>query len=364
MSAGAERREPHPLAARSHRRQQQVGPRGDQHERRRRGRLFQRLQQRVLRRGLHRIGLVHDHDAPAAFERPVGAALDRRARLIDFDRAGVARLDHQHVGMHAARDAPAGRAVSARVGRELAVAGRPGSAQLNSCASAIAASRFPTPSGPAKMRLGGREPRTAARAVRSSRRRCPARSRNGMVGLGASYHRPPGFLLLFLLLLSFVPLPSCAPRLLVAAAEDARPEPALLLRRRARPVRPAAGAAGARRAPRRRSCSRAPSASAGRWRRPAWAAARSSLPNTPAIASRNERSSCSGHTVGRLRALDEVLGVDHRPRLDRAVAIDHLDVVAAAVRQLAGDAADVRGRSPTPASVEPVRLVAAWSPPS
>ena len=46
---------------------------GHQHERRRRRRLLERLQQRVLRRRLHRVRLVDDHDAAAALERPVGA---------------------------------------------------------------------------------------------------------------------------------------------------------------------------------------------------------------------------------------------------------------------------------------------------
>ena len=41
--------------------------------------------------------------------------------------------------------------------------------QFITCASATAAMRFPTPSGPAKIRLGGRVPRVAARAIKSSR---------------------------------------------------------------------------------------------------------------------------------------------------------------------------------------------------
>ena len=81
------------------------------------------------------------------------------------------------------------------------------------------------------------------------------------------------------------------------------------------------------------------------------------LPNSPASVDRAKPTAAwSGHIVGRLRALDEVLGVDHRPRLDAAVAVDDLDVIAAAVRQLAGQAADVDGDD-VGGRVEPVRLV-------
>jgi hypothetical protein len=41
--------------------------------------------------------------------------------------------------------------------------------QFITCASATAAMRFPTPSGPAKIRLGGKVPRVAARAIKSSK---------------------------------------------------------------------------------------------------------------------------------------------------------------------------------------------------
>ena len=41
-------------------------------------RLLERLQQRVLRRRHERVGLVDDHHAAAAFERPVAGAIDRR----------------------------------------------------------------------------------------------------------------------------------------------------------------------------------------------------------------------------------------------------------------------------------------------
>ena len=69
--------EPQPLAARPHRRQQLVRPRRHEHEHRRRGRLLERLEQRVLRFGHHRVRFVDDDDAPAALERPVRRPLDR-----------------------------------------------------------------------------------------------------------------------------------------------------------------------------------------------------------------------------------------------------------------------------------------------
>jgi hypothetical protein len=45
----------------------------------------------------------------------------------------------------------------------------PGSRQFINCASATAAIRLPTPSGPAKITLGGSVPRDAARPINSSR---------------------------------------------------------------------------------------------------------------------------------------------------------------------------------------------------
>ena len=42
---------------------------------------------------------------------------------------------------------------------------RNGSVQLSAWASAVAASRFPTPSGPAKSRLGGSDARSTAREI-------------------------------------------------------------------------------------------------------------------------------------------------------------------------------------------------------
>ena len=59
-------------------------------------------------------------DAAAPFERPVRRAVDDVAHLIDLDRAAVAGLDDQDVGMHAARDARAGGTDAARIGDRLA----------------------------------------------------------------------------------------------------------------------------------------------------------------------------------------------------------------------------------------------------
>ena len=69
--------------------------------------------------GDERVGLVDDDDAAPSFERPVLRAIDDVAHLIDLDRAAVARLDEQDVGMDAARDARARGAHAARVDRAL-----------------------------------------------------------------------------------------------------------------------------------------------------------------------------------------------------------------------------------------------------
>ena len=101
---------------------------------RRRRRLLERLQQRVLRFDQQRVGLVDDHDPAPAFERTVGGALDRVADLIDLDRAGLARLDQR-----ARRRGRRGRCACRR--RTSPHASRPspstatGVRQLRSCAS-------------------------------------------------------------------------------------------------------------------------------------------------------------------------------------------------------------------------------------
>ena len=49
------------------------------------------------------------------FERPVGRPVDDVAHLVDLDRAAVARLDDQDVGVDAAGDARTRRAAPAGV---------------------------------------------------------------------------------------------------------------------------------------------------------------------------------------------------------------------------------------------------------
>jgi hypothetical protein len=53
-------------------------------------------------------------------------------------------------------------------------------AQFSACANAVAVSRLPTPSGPAKMRLGGSACRATARESNSTTGRCPVMEENGI----------------------------------------------------------------------------------------------------------------------------------------------------------------------------------------
>ena len=57
-----------------------------------------------------RLGIVHDHDAASGLERPEADLAKDVANLVDPDRAAVAGLDRRDVGMHATRDSAAGRA--------------------------------------------------------------------------------------------------------------------------------------------------------------------------------------------------------------------------------------------------------------
>ena len=107
--------EPELRAARPDRREQHVGPRGDQHEHGRRGRLLERLQQCVLRLRHQRVSFVDYDDAPAALEGAIARPLDRLADLFDFDRSVVAGLEHQGIRVDAARDPRAGRADAAGI---------------------------------------------------------------------------------------------------------------------------------------------------------------------------------------------------------------------------------------------------------
>ena len=55
-----------------------------------------------------------------------------------------------------------------------------GAWQFKAAATARATWRFPTPSGPAKIKLGGRDSRATACEIRLSRARWPVISENGM----------------------------------------------------------------------------------------------------------------------------------------------------------------------------------------
>ena len=165
---GGQAAETQPLATRSHGRQQHVRAGRHEDECRCRRRLLERLQQRILRLGVQRVRVVHDHDAAPALERPICRALDRFAHLIDLDDARIAWLENQDVGVHASRD-PLARARARPPLSVSPVRLATGPVQFINWASATAAIRFPTPSGPAKIRLGGKVPRVAARAIRSSR---------------------------------------------------------------------------------------------------------------------------------------------------------------------------------------------------
>ena len=118
-----QRGEAQPRTPGTHRRQQRIRNRRDQHEHRRRRRLLERLQQRILRCRHQCVCLVDDHHASSSFEGTVIGAVDDIADLLDLDRTHIARLDHDDVGVHTALDAAAGRALAARVSGELGSAG-------------------------------------------------------------------------------------------------------------------------------------------------------------------------------------------------------------------------------------------------
>ena len=201
MSCGTERPKPQPGTSRSDGRQQRVRPRRHQDEHRRRGRLFERLEQRVLGGRDQRVGLIEDDHTTPAFERAIGGTIDHLADLLRLDGFVIARFDDEHVPVHAARDAGARRARPAGVeldqvelaglsSRDLrAVFGTTGAVQLTAWAVASAVRRLPTPAGPAKMRLGGSRSRRMDRASNRTTRRCPMTSLNGMdTTCHASYH--------------------------------------------------------------------------------------------------------------------------------------------------------------------------------
>ena len=102
-------------AARTDRRQEHVRARGHEDEDGHRGRLFERFQQGVLGGWNERVGFVDDDHAPPALERAIRRAVDGLAHLFDLDRAGVAGLENEDVGVDAAGDARARGAGAARV---------------------------------------------------------------------------------------------------------------------------------------------------------------------------------------------------------------------------------------------------------
>jgi hypothetical protein len=82
----------------------------DEHEDRGRGRFLQGFEQRVLRRGYQRVGII-DNDGPTAtLERTVPGSIDDVPYLLDLDRPALARLDDEHVRVDIARDACTGGA--------------------------------------------------------------------------------------------------------------------------------------------------------------------------------------------------------------------------------------------------------------
>ena len=110
-----------PDQPRAHRRQEHVRMRCEKDEHRGRRRLLECLQQRVLRMRHQRIRTGHDYDATTPFERTIRRPIDDLAHLFDLDRPGIARRDHEHVRMHAARNPRARGTAPAAVGRQPAV---------------------------------------------------------------------------------------------------------------------------------------------------------------------------------------------------------------------------------------------------
>ena len=106
-------------ASRTHRRQQRIGSRRDEDEHRSGKRLFEGLEQRVLRRSHQRISILDDGDTPATFERPIHRPIDGGPHLLDLDGPRLSRRDALDVGMRPALDTAAGRALATGVTRPL-----------------------------------------------------------------------------------------------------------------------------------------------------------------------------------------------------------------------------------------------------
>jgi hypothetical protein len=105
-------------AAGPHRGQQRAEHGGRQDEHRAGRRLFERLQQRVLRLRLERVGLADDNHPLTALERAVADAIEHVAHHVGLDRRLVIGLEHGDIHVQSARDAIARPAAPARVERQ------------------------------------------------------------------------------------------------------------------------------------------------------------------------------------------------------------------------------------------------------
>ena len=107
--AARKRFEFHPLAAGKDRRQQTMGTGRDEKEVRLRGRLFERLQQRIGGGFVQPVGGVQDTDPSPALQRPETKLPMQLPDLVDFDKIPV-RLDLNHIRMIGGVDFRTGRA--------------------------------------------------------------------------------------------------------------------------------------------------------------------------------------------------------------------------------------------------------------
>jgi hypothetical protein len=143
-----------------------------------RRRLFERLEQRVLRLLDQGVGLVDDHHAPPGLERPeVGLIDDARtvSILIEPESPGASRTTsgctpramRRHDG-HCPQPSRSSRSVVF------------GSVQLIAWASSSATRFLPTPAGPANSSAGGSVSRAIARDSRVTSRRWPTTCSRGI----------------------------------------------------------------------------------------------------------------------------------------------------------------------------------------
>ena len=225
---------------------------GHQHEHRRRRRLFERLEQRVLRRGDERVGLVDDHDAAASFERPVRGAIDDVAHLIDLDRrrcrparrTRTSGCTPRAMRVHAAQTP---QASSSELGTSEC-----GSRQLSACATASAVEALAD---------AGRPGENQARRQRAAGDRSRQQIDQTDVADDVSERHGSGMLSRASRPFFFGRRASCFVRCVVRCrcrAEEARPEAALLLRRRCRRISTCRRRPCRRRRPRRQAHRRCP----------------------------------------------------------------------------------------------------------